>query len=180
MVPMVGLIIDTISSNRTQDFQKTSIRRWIGNGLGSYWILKKLNLIFVDHTMNAEYYQEMVEPLFPVYGSELAWLRWIFQQDNTPIHRARLTLNYFRERDINLLEPWPSKLPDLNIIENTWSLLAIKVYKDGRQYESKKELKAAIIEAWEIIDQATIQNLYHSLQRRMIAFYNVKGKWTKY
>ena len=130
--------------------------------------------------MNAEYYQEMVGPLFPAYGYELAGLRWIFQQDNALIHRAGSTLTYFQERDTNLLEPLPSKSPDLNIIENAWSLLARKVYKDARQYESKKELKAAIIEAWEIIDQATIQNVYHSLQRWMIALYNAKEKWTKY
>ena len=34
--------------------------------------------------------------------------------------------------------------PDLNPIENVWSLLSRLVYGSGRQYDSEKDLKEAI------------------------------------
>lgn len=159
-------------------------KRQSGGGSVMIWgaigYLKKVDLIFIEHTMNSEHYQQMVGPLFPAYGYELAGLGWMFQQDNAPIHCSRSTLAYFQERNIKLFEPWPSKSPDMNIIENLWSILAREVYKNGRQYASKAELKASIVEAWRNISQVAVQNLFHSMQRRMIALYDAKGKWTKY
>lgn len=164
--------------------KKIFAQRQSGGGSVMVWgaigYLKKLNLVFVENTMNAEHYQNMVGPHFPAYGFELAGLGWIFQQDNAPIHRARSTLSYFRDRNIGLLEPWPSKSPDLNIIENLWSILARRVYRHGRHYNSKQELKDSIVREWNDINQATVQNLYHSMQRRMIALYDAKGNSTKY
>lgn len=68
----------------------------------------------------------------------------------------------------------------MNIIENVWSILAGKVYAGGRQFNNKGELIKSILESWKIIDQATIQGLYGGLQRRMLALYDARGKYTNY
>jgi transposase len=47
----------------------------------------------------------------------------------------------------------PAKSPDLNPIENVWGLLARRIYAQGRQYETQRELKMAILHEWEIIEQ---------------------------
>lgn len=77
------------------------------------------------------------------------------------------------------MEDWPAKSSDLNIIENLWSILARNVYENGRQFQNTEELKVAIVEAWNNINQATVQALYRSMQQRMIALYDAGGNWTE-
>lgn len=144
---------------------------------GAIGYLKKMPLSFITTRMNAEQYQQMIRPYFPAYGFECAGMDWKFQQDNAPIHAARSTTAFFHE---HLFENWPSKSPDMNIIENVWGLLARAVYKNGRQYNNKDELKEAVLEAWENISHDQIQSLYDSLPRRILRLYDAKGKHTKY
>lgn len=142
---------------------------------GAIGYLKKAFLEFVDTRMNATKYQEMVAPLFPAWGYEMAVPRWELQQDNAPIHVARSTLECFRERNIKLFKEWPSRSPDMNIIENVWGHLARKVYENGRQYANKLELKDAIVSAWNGLDHDYIRRLYDSLPRRILALHDAKG-----
>lgn len=147
---------------------------------GAIGYLKKMPLSFISTRMNAEQYQQMIRPYFPAYGFECAGLDWKFQQDNAPIHAARSTVAFFREHGIHLFNNWPAKSPDMNIIENMWSILARKVYQNGRQFQNQSELKEAIEAAWENISQGQIQSLFKSLPRRILALYDAKGKHTKY
>jgi transposase len=53
---------------------------------------------------------------------------YLFQQDNDPIHPARITREWLLYNARGLLET-PPQSPDINPIENLWSLLKKKVRK---------------------------------------------------
>ena len=44
------------------------------------------------------------------------------------------------DMDIPVLK-WPSRSPYTKLVENLWEILAQRVYKNGRQYESLEDLK---------------------------------------
>ena len=53
---------------------------------------------------------------------------WAFQQDNAPCHKAKTLTAWFEENNIRVLQ-WPARSPDLNPIENLWSVLDRKLTK---------------------------------------------------
>jgi transposase len=54
---------------------------------------------------------------------------WIFQQDNAPCHKARRVNDWFTENGIRVLQ-WPARSPDLNPIENVWTVIDRKLLKN--------------------------------------------------
>jgi DDE superfamily endonuclease len=141
---------------------------------------KKTDITFVETTMKAIDYQQMVALHLPTYGNDLAGIGWKLQQDNAPAHAAKSTLEFFKQKKIDILEKWPPKSADMNIIENFWSILAQKVYKDNRQFENKTQLKEAIVQSWLEIAQTLIHKLFDNLPRRINELMEKKGKETKY
>ena len=84
----------------------------------------------------------------------------VFMQDNALSHSARATKEYleslgFKKKNLMV---WPPNSPDLNPIENLWSIIKRKIYADGKQYSLKTELWKAITVATRSIDAEIIKN----------------------
>jgi transposase len=103
----------------------------------------------------------------------------LFQDDNAPIHRANDVKNYKEENHINYLE-WPAQSPDLNVIENVWLKLKIRLQQRVEVLNTADKLSAAIKDIWENLSVDYIQGLYHSIPKRLRKVLKVKGEMTKY
>ncbi|KAJ1300033.1 hypothetical protein OPQ81_011153 [Rhizoctonia solani] len=78
----------------------------------------------IDSQLNKELY---VEILADEFLDSLDYLRMereevIFQHDNARPHKAKMTLEWLKENEIECLE-WPANSPDLNPIKNLWAEL---------------------------------------------------------
>jgi transposase len=118
--------------------------------------------------------QEMLPSAQNLFGDRY----WAFQQDNDPKHTARRVQEFIRQRGINLLPYWPSQSPDLNPIENLWSILDNNL-KDRRP-QSKAELFQVLQDGWNALDIGLLRRLVESMPRRIQAVIDANGYMTKY
>ena len=89
-------------------------------------------LVFCKDSLNATKYiaflqnnfLQLMEAMFGDDGRP-----FIFQQDNAPTHRAKITNDFLREASINVV-PRPAQSTDLNIIKNVWLYIKNKMNRD--------------------------------------------------
>ena len=85
------------------------------------------------------------------------------------------------QRGIETIE-WPSRSPDLNIIENAFGMVAEKVY-DGPQPKNKVELEQLIDDAVKSIninDSEKLKNIYNSIPKRICTVLSKSGQKINY
>ena len=163
---------EEIFSTRAQG--SGSVMIWASFGWGG-----KSLICFVDSRMNSKGYLDVLKRHLIDIGSCLYGADWVFQQDNAPIHRAKVNLTWFKSQKINVL-PWPSLSPDLNPIENLWGILARKVYARGKRLRTKEQLKNTIRKSWEEINIEQLRTLVESIPERIFEVVKLNGAKTEY
>ena len=146
---------------------------------GGFSFKATLPLASISTRTTAEMYTDMLEISLVEHAEQLMGQDFMFQQDNAPIHTARATKKWLQDRNIEVLD-WPAISPDLNPIENLWGILARKVYRNGRQFQTVSELQTRIKEAWNQLPIETLQSLINSMPSRIFEVISNKGKQTKY
>ena len=137
----------------------------------------RMELTIFDGNVNAAVYVNdvllpRVVPLFRNHRDIV-----LFQQDNARPHTANLSKACLEHHRIALLD-WPAKSPDMSPIEHLWDELGRRVRK--RNILNVRELRQALIEEYNAIDQHIIANLIASMRRRVSSLIDARGGHTHY
>lgn len=139
------------------------------NGLG--------DLVPITGSMNqSQYLNTLNNNAFPS-GDRLIGESFILQQDNAPCHKARTISNFLKNVGVMALD-WPPQSPDLNIIENVWSLLKRK--RTVSLNKTREETISEVTSLWKEISPEILQNLVDSVPRRLQKVIEAKGGYTFY
>lgn len=138
------------------------------NGLLSYRVIEgTFKSVDYIHLL-----KHMVVPIIHLnYGN-----RFYLQEDNSQVHKSRQVKDFMNISKIKVIQ-WPSKSPDINIVEDIWSLLSNRVY-DGPQFLSRKDLIEKIKFCIDDINKNyrhLIINLYANYRRRILSVLLKKG-----
>lgn len=90
----------------------------------------------------------------------------ILMHDGAPAHRAHSVKNWLQDNEVECIPDWPSNSPDLNPIENLWSILKRELRE--RDTSTIDKLEAELRAAWERIPASTLQHLADSVPARLI------------
>lgn len=97
-------------------------------------------------------------------------------QDNCSIHVAKQSKEFFKNQQFERID-WPSKSPDINLMENIWKMLSDLIYSNS-QPKNLKNLKERLFEAVDQINSERrdiSRNLYHTFKERLTKILITKG-----
>jgi hypothetical protein len=105
---------------------------------------------------------------------------FLYLQDSDPKHRAKKVQKWFEENEVQVIRPqeWPGNSPDLNPIENLWSVLADNVAK--RRAKDVDGLKKIIKEEWKKLPSELLKDLSDSMRARLKKVVKEKGAYVGY
>ena len=134
---------------------RTKIFAW-----GGFCIKGKTSLYCFSQIMDAEFYVNILRrhllEIEDLLGDE-----WRFQQDNDPKHTSRLAKNFLWDNTPEVID-WPSNSPDLNPIENLWSIVKRNVEK--KMPKNTDDLRRFMIQEWNDIPKSILIGLVGSMK----------------
>ncbi|KAL8366280.1 hypothetical protein RB595_004854, partial [Gaeumannomyces hyphopodioides] len=112
----------------------------------------------------------------------------VFMQDNASTHQAAKVQEWLQAwaalHGVELVS-WPANSPDLNPIENLWSIVKAAIHKRHpelaqlpKSEKSRNLLIRAAVEAWEEIKEEVLEQLVISMQQRLQAVIDANGWYT--
>ena len=132
----------------------------------------KSSIFFVEPgaKVNGAYYREkLLASMIPEMDRLTGYQPYVFMQDVARSHTANETVRFLnQQRYLTLLQPsmWPSNSPDFNPVDYcVWSALERNVYRE--RFENTIELKEAILQEWEALPQAVINNAIDGFRSRV-------------
>ena len=134
----------------------------------------------INGTMTASrYVSTLQQHLVPFLEDQPLALKYKFQQDNAPSHKANITLNFLKAECIQVLPSWPPYSPDLNVIENMWAYVKAKIGRES--ISTKQQLLLRVQEIWTGDEvKALCDRLIASMPRRIAQCIANKGGFIKY
>ena len=155
--------------------RKFSVMVW-----GAITFSGERTLNWVKGNIDSQKYIEVLqESLLPLIEHNFSDGEYTFMQDNAPVHTSRLTRDWLDSKGIHPTI-WSPQSPDLNIIENVWRDVKVKLAKVEAPITSASDLHATVERCFYDVTSQLIKDLYISLPRRLKSCIKMKGHITKY
>jgi hypothetical protein len=152
-----------------------SVMVWVGM---SHRGLTKPIFVKPKAKINAEYYQHhILTPFLKNSASLYPQKNFIFHQDSAPAHKAKTTLKFLQDKEINFLPPsqWPPNSPDAAPCDFfLWGYLKRRLNK--RNIRTLAGLQNAIRQELRKVPQYRIDRALKAWPRRLREIYMAKGQ----
>ncbi|XP_035701370.1 ABC transporter G family member 23-like isoform X3 [Folsomia candida] len=136
-------------------------------------------------TVNAAYYKDKILPLYIKSMKDPTLFpqqqKVTFQQDGAPAHTAKVTTKVLEALPLTVWGKgvWPGNSPDLNPLENLWSIVKDSAYKPPYP-ATTAELFRRFQHEWESIPVTVLENLAQSFNSRIEQMLEAGGGHSKY
>ena len=147
------------------------------NVCAAVWEDGRSEIYIFKENLASPLYINILQNIIIKEGKQIPGGNWKLLFDGDPKHTSKLTTTFLDTNRISVIRP-PAKSPDLNIIENVWSMLIQEMQQLGPQ--TAKTLEKSIKKAWSKIPQNSIQNCVLSMPTRLNLVMKSKGAAIKY
>ena len=147
------------------------------NVSAAVWSNGRSEIFVFSENLASPLYIKILRDTIIKEGGKIPGGGWELYLDNDPKHTSKLTKAFLSEKHIRTIKPPPSS-PELNIIENVWSMLDNQLKQMGNSTAST--LRSNIKRAWKKIPQSAIQNMVLSMPRRLKLIIDGGGAAIKY
>ncbi|KAL4500732.1 hypothetical protein ABPG72_019966 [Tetrahymena utriculariae] len=159
--------------------------RFMVYGAISYYGKSELHIYDQGFSINSEGYCQILSQILIPFAEdyyesykrtrkERQFKDWYLIHDNVPSHKSKYTTKFLIENTIETLNHPPNS-PDLNPIELIWAILKKRVEK--QKPTNQENLKAIIVEQWNLIELDIIQSCISHFQSRIEYVYKLEGKF---
>jgi hypothetical protein len=156
--------------------------------------MTNLHFLEKDVRVNKEFYRDQMLPkykadLLELYGDDFDGV--VFQEDGAKPHIAKISSAYVQDNFpggvlLDRLDAsyttffWPGNSPDLNVIEQMWSLLKDSIFVEPRP-RNEEQLKSRLTDTWRKLEADNMhQKLISSFPRRIQSVLDKDGAFTGY
>jgi transposase len=127
--------------------------------------------------MDGPYYVQILQDHLIRNARKQFGRRYRLQQDNDPKHKSRVAQQFISNEVPEVID-WPSNSPDVNPVENLWSIIKRRVEK--RKPINLQELDMFLHEEWDKTDMLVLNHLVNSMKLRCLALIESKGERINY
>jgi transposase len=103
----------------------------------------------------------------------------IFVHDGARYHTSKASIKYLADVCMQVLD-WPSQSPDLNLIENLWRVMKVRISARRHHIKTESEMRAALQEEWDRLKPNLLYKLVASMPNRIKEVIAAKGGATSY
>lgn len=139
-------------------------------------------IVHIEQNLTKEIYKFILEEDLKdsMEWYQLDPMEVIFQHDNDPKHTAKLVTKWLGKQNFGVLD-WPSQSPDLNPIENMWSLLKKRLYSEyNHPPKGMVEHWERVWSTWYKISKEECQKVISTMPKRCMDVIKAKGLWINY